>query len=54
MSNVAVHFADEALKDGNEVTIRAARPDDKERLVKAFLHLQPQRFAHASFTPRRP
>jgi RimJ/RimL family protein N-acetyltransferase len=42
MSNVAAYFAKEALKDGNEVTIRAMRPDDKERLVKAFLHLQPQ------------
>jgi len=42
MSNVAAYLAKEALKDGNEVTIRAMRPDDKERLVKAFLHLQPQ------------
>ena len=39
MSNVAAYLAKEALKDGNEVTIRAMRPDDKERLVKAFLHL---------------
>jgi len=30
------------LKDGSAVTIRAMRPDDKERLTEAFLHLQPQ------------
>ncbi len=42
MSNVAAYLATEVLKDGNEVTIRAMHPDDKERLVKAFLHLQPQ------------
>jgi RimJ/RimL family protein N-acetyltransferase len=42
MSNVAAYLVGEALNDGNEVTIRAMRPDDKERLVKAFLHLQPQ------------
>ena len=54
MSNVAVYFADEALNDGNEVTIRVMRPDDKERLVKAFLHLLPQtirtRFFYAKKT----
>ena len=44
----------EALRDGNEVTIRVMRPDDKERLVKAFLHLQPRtirmRFFYAKKT----
>ena len=54
MSNVATYLAKEALKDGNEVTIRAMHPDDKERLVKAFLHLQPQtirmRFFYAKKT----
>ena len=42
MSNVADYFVKETLKDGSEVTIRAMRLDDKERLVEAFLHLQPQ------------
>ena len=30
------------LNDGTRVTIRAIRPDDKERLVEAFSHLQPR------------
>ena len=42
MSNVAEYFTKETLKDGSVVTVRAMRPDDKERLVEAFLHLQPQ------------
>ena len=42
MSNVADYLIKEALNDGNEVTIRGMRADDKERLVNAFLHLQPQ------------
>ena len=43
----------EALKDGNAVTIRAMRPDDKERLVKAFLHLQPQTIRTRFFYPKK-
>jgi RimJ/RimL family protein N-acetyltransferase len=54
MSNVAAYLAKEALNDGHEVTIRVMHPDDKERLVKAFLHLQPQtirmRFFYAKKT----
>jgi RimJ/RimL family protein N-acetyltransferase len=53
MSNVAAYLAKEALKDGNEVTIRAMRPDDKERLVKAFLHLQPQTIRMRFFYAKR-
>ncbi len=53
MSNVAAYLVKEALKDGNEVTIRAMRPDDKERLVKAFLHLQPQTIRTRFFYPKR-
>jgi RimJ/RimL family protein N-acetyltransferase len=53
MSNVAAYLAKEALKDGNEVTIRAVRPDDKERLVKAFLHLQPQTIRTRFFYPKK-
>jgi RimJ/RimL family protein N-acetyltransferase len=52
--NVTDYLVKEALTDGNEVTIRAMRPDDKERLVKAFLHLGPQtirtRFFYAKKT----
>lgn len=53
MSNVAAYLVKEALKDGNEVTIRAMRPDDKERLVKAFLHLQPQTIRTRFFYPKK-
>jgi RimJ/RimL family protein N-acetyltransferase len=53
MSNVAAHLAKEALKDGKEVTIRAMHPDDKERLVKAFLDLQPQTIRMRFFYAKR-
>ena len=53
MSNVAAYLVKEALKDGNEVTIRAMRPDDKERLVKAFLHLEPQTIRTRFFYPKK-
>jgi GNAT superfamily N-acetyltransferase len=42
MCNVTEYFAKESLKDGSAVTIRAMGPDDKERLIEAFLGLQPQ------------
>ena len=42
-----------ALKDGNDVTIRAMRPDDKQRLVKAFHHLQPQTIRTRFFYPKK-
>ena len=53
MSNVAAYLVKEALKDGNEVTIRAMRPDDKQRLVEAFLHLQPQTIRTRFFYPKK-
>src|SRR4030095_12749203 len=53
MSNVTAYLVKEALKDGNEVTIRAMRPDDKERLVKAFLHLQPETIRTRFFYPKK-
>src|SRR4030095_11474802 len=53
MSIVAAYLAKEALKDGNEVTIRAMRPDDKERLVEAFLHLQPHTIRTRFFYPKK-
>lgn len=44
-------FPKELLEDGSAVTIRVMNPDDKERLIEAFLDLQPQtirmRFFHA-------
>jgi hypothetical protein len=54
MSNVTVYLVKEALNDGNEVTIRGMRADDKERLVDAFLHLQPQTIRTRFFYPKRP
>ena len=49
--NGAQYLVRETLNDGSPVTIRAARPDDKERIVTAFLALQPHsiysRFFHA-------
>ena len=49
--NAAQFLVRETLNDGSPVTIRAARPDDKERIVTAFRALAPQsiyaRFFHA-------
>ncbi|MFO1324484.1 MAG: GNAT family N-acetyltransferase [Burkholderiales bacterium] len=42
MQTVPEFAATERLKDGSAVTIRVMNPDDKERLVEAFLKLQPQ------------
>ena len=53
MSNVAAHLDKEELKDGNEVTFRAMHRDDKERLVNAFLHLQPQTIRMRFFYPKK-
>jgi RimJ/RimL family protein N-acetyltransferase len=49
----ATDLVEEAQKDGAEVTIRAMRPDDKDRLVKAFLHLQPQTIRTRFFYPKK-
>jgi RimJ/RimL family protein N-acetyltransferase len=51
--NVAAYLVKEALNDGYEVTVRAMRPDDKERLVEAFLHLQPQTIRTRFFYPKK-
>ena len=53
MPNVAAYCIKEALEDGDEVTIRAMRPDDKERLVKAFLHLEAQTIRTRFFYPKK-
>ena len=49
--NTAQYLVRETLNDGTAVTIRAVRPDDKARIVKAFLALEPHsiyaRFFHA-------
>ncbi len=47
----AYYLVQETLSDGSVVTIRAVRPDDKERILKAFRALEPHsiyaRFFHA-------
>ncbi len=53
MSAVATYRAKEALKDGNEVTIRAMHPDKKERLVEAFRHLQAETIRMRFFYAKR-
>src|SRR5678815_5219087 len=40
--NTAQYLVRETLNDGTPVTIRAVRPDDKERILTAFLALEPQ------------
>jgi GNAT superfamily N-acetyltransferase len=40
-SNANQFRVQETLDDGTAVTIRAVRPDDKSRIVKAFLALEP-------------
>ena len=49
--DVARFSVQETLRDGTAVTIRAVRPDDKERIVTAFHALEPHsiyaRFFHA-------
>ena len=49
--NAAQYLVQETLDDGTAVTLRAVRPDDKARIVKAFLALEPHsiyaRFFHA-------
>ena len=42
----------ETLNDGSPVTIRAVRPDDKERIVTAFLALAPQSVYARFFHPK--
>ena len=49
--NAAQYLVQETLDDGTAVTIRAVRPDDKARILEAFLALEPHsiyaRFFHA-------
>lgn len=52
--DAAKYLVQETLKDGSNVTIRAIHPDDADRLVKAFLALEPRtirlRFFYAKGT----
>ncbi len=42
MIDVYNYSVDHKLRDGTAVTIRAIRPDDKKRMVKAFKNLEPE------------
>jgi GNAT superfamily N-acetyltransferase len=51
--DAAKYLVQETLKDGSNVTIRAIRPDDTDRLVKAFLALEPQTIRLRFFYAKR-
>jgi len=53
MLDAANYLVEETLKDSTKVTIRAIHPDDKDRLVKAFLALEPQTIRLRFFYPKR-
>lgn len=40
--NAADYFVQENLSDGSAITIRAIRPDDKQRIASAFQALEPR------------
>jgi RimJ/RimL family protein N-acetyltransferase len=44
---------DDKLKDGTAVTIRAIRPDDKERIVEAFRNLEAESIYTRFFGPKK-
>lgn len=50
----ARHYAvDETLRDGRNIRIRAARPDDADRLVAAFRKLDPASVYLRFFAPKK-
>jgi len=51
--DAAKYLVQETLNDGSKVTIRAIHPDDMERLVKAFLALEPQTIRLRFFYAKR-
>ena len=51
--DAAKYLVQETLNDGSKVTIRAIHPDDTERLVKAFLALEPQTIRLRFFYAKR-
>ena len=52
-SDAAKYLVQETLKDSSKVTIRAIHSDDKDRLVKAFLALEPQTIRLRFFYAKR-
>jgi RimJ/RimL family protein N-acetyltransferase len=40
--DVRHYLAHESLRDGTPVTVRATRPDDRQRIVEAFAKLEPE------------
>ncbi|HTT12217.1 MAG TPA: GNAT family N-acetyltransferase [Burkholderiaceae bacterium] len=53
MSTAADYLSEETLADGSKVTIRAMRPDDKQRLMQAFLKLGPHTVRSRFFAFKR-
>jgi RimJ/RimL family protein N-acetyltransferase len=51
--DAANYLAQETLNDCSKVTIRAIHPDDTDRLVKAFLALEPQTIRLRFFYAKR-
>ena len=52
MSHAREFSVDDVLKDGTLVTIRAVRPDDRDRLLKAFRLLEKESIYTRFFTHR--
>ena len=48
--DAAKYLVQETLKDGSKVTFRAIHPGDMDRLVKAFVALEPQTIRLRFFT----
>ena len=53
MLDAARYLVEETLKDGSKVTIRAIHPDDRDRLVNAFVALEPQTIRLRFFYPKQ-
>lgn len=51
--NAAEYRVEDRLRDGLAVTIRAIRPDDRERIVEAFGRLSPETVYMRMFTFRK-
>jgi RimJ/RimL family protein N-acetyltransferase len=53
MADPRNYYAQETLKDGTPLTIRAIRKDDKERLHNAFKHLDREAVYRRFFSPKQ-
>jgi RimJ/RimL family protein N-acetyltransferase len=53
MADPRSYYAQETLKDGTPVTIRAIRKDDKERLLQAFRALDREAVYRRFFSPKK-